>query len=234
MAIIAALSCTGCRKRSDAPLPYAQVSIRLVHEVDDQPLVFDTLLYRNKAGDIYSLSRLQYYLSNIRLYRNRQLVYAADTVVYIDASGSPAPVLLRHVPAGSFDSLACFIGVDPLHNIHGKLPATAEHIAMEWPDVMGGGYHFIKLEGHWKDAGFTPGFAVHLGTDPYIVAAGCKANGTIIAGRENRITLCMNISEWFENPHTYSFPGDGVYTMGDTVLMRQISENGRDVLRIKP
>jgi len=232
--VTAALAFPGCRKKEDAALPYATAGISVVHEAGRQPLVFDTLLYRNQAGEAYSVSTLQYFLSNIRLYRNGQQVYAADTVLYIDAAKPGSPFLLSGVPAGRFDSLACFIGVDPAHNVHGTLPADAQHIAMEWPDVMGGGYHFIKLEGHWQDSGFTPGFAVHLGTDPYLVAAGCRADGTITAGRENNITLVMDVNEWFAHPNTYSFAADGVYTMGDPALMRRISENGRDVLRMRP
>ena len=41
---------------------------------------------------------------------------------------------------------------------------------MAWPTAMGGGYHFMKVEGHYLDTSNTiQGFAIHLGKNNNLV-----------------------------------------------------------------
>jgi len=196
--------------------------------LSNKQLFWDSLMYQNAAGENYSISRLQYYISHLRFFKNTQLVYFLDTVFYVDAMFNNQ-ILLNKIPAGAYDSMAMYIGVDPTHNIHGKIPATAENIAMQWPINMGGGYHFLKLEGHWLDNGQQPGFAIHLGTNPYLIHAGSKGNINVGSSKTNQLTLTMNINEWFTHPLDFSFSKDGGYTMGEDTLMQRIMENGKDV-----
>lgn len=233
LALFAAFIFAGCNSKDESPLPNAALTIEFVHEVNHQPLYFDSLMYTNNAGEEYSVSKLSYYLSNFHFYFQQQLVFTADTVLYIDAKKNIS-INIAEAIAGNVDSISFFIGLDASWNVHGKIAATAENVAMEWPDAMGGGYHFIKLEGHWKDGMQTPGFAIHLGTNPYVVTAGCKADFGISATEQNKITMAMNVNEWFESPYRYSFSTDGVYTMGNAALMEKIKENGDDVIQIKP
>jgi hypothetical protein len=188
-------------------------------------------MYQNGARELYSISRLNYFLSDIAFYKSGAPVYKIDTVVYIDAKNSYS-LITPDVSPFSYDSISYSIGVPASYNAHGKLAPTYENIAMEWPDAMGGGYHFLKLEGHWKYAGSVAGYTVHLGTDAYLVRGGCRTTGYVSAGAENIITLRMDINEWLEHPNTYSFSTDGVYTMGNAALMKKISENGRDVIQV--
>ena len=41
--------------------------------------------------------------------------------------------------------------------------------------------------------------------------------------------MTMNVNEWFKNPNIYNFNTDGVFTMGDTILMKKLLQNGADV-----
>lgn len=223
-----------CKHKDQDPVPETQLKISLSHRVGNMSLWYDTLAYRNKAGETYSVSKLHYFISDIRFYNNNRLVFTADTVVYIDAEKGDHSLGVYTVSPFSYDSVACYIGVPPAHNEHGKLAPTYEHTAMEWPESMGGGYHFMKLEGHWQDTNRTPGYTVHLGKNPYLVSSGCSATGTLIAGQGHVAALEMDINEWFENPHTYSFQVDGSYTMNMAALMQKIAENGENVIGVKP
>lgn len=223
-----------CRHKDQDPSPATRLEITLSHKVGDMPLWYDSLAYRNKAGEIYSVSKLHYFISDIRFYKNNRLVFTADTVVYIDAATGDYSLGIYNVPAFSYDSIACYIGVPPALNEHGRLARTYENTAMEWPKAMGGGYHFIKLEGHWLDTNRTPGYTVHLGRNPYLVTGGCKAAGMQVSNKEHIVALEMDINEWFENPRVYSFQADGTYTMNMAALMQKIAENGQDVIRVKP
>jgi hypothetical protein len=212
-------------------VPATSLSISINHQVDAFQLTWDSLVYQNAKAEIYSLNRLQYYISQVRFYKSNALVFTIDTVLYVDAHNNNS-ILIKNTPAFSFDSIGFFIGVDPAHNINGKLAPTAENIEMEWPETMGGGYHFLKMEGHWKDGLDKPGFAMHVGTTAQLVSAGAKGSYSLESAKINKFTLTMNINEWFTHPYNYSFKTDGNYTMGDATLMQRISTNGKDVFTI--
>lgn len=223
---------SACKKEDSTDVGFADLSIHLSFEVDGAPLAFDTLRYINDAGEQYSVTRLEYFLSNFRFYKNGLPLFSKDTTIYVNARNTGS-FLLRQLPAGSFDSIACYIGIDSANNVHGNLPQTTEIVGMEWPDMMGGGYHFLKLEGHWQDTAGTPGYAMHLGTNMMLVHAGSSVGYTVRSGATNSINLVMNLNEWYRNPANYSFDQDGVYTMGDMMLMTKIAHNGADVLQFK-
>lgn len=233
LAVLSALFAAGCRPNSGNPTPYTNVTINLSHNIDGRPLYFDSLMYSNNAGELYSVSNLEYYISSIRFYYRQKISFSSDTVIYIDARKPYITLPFYNVPEGSIDSVAFYIGIDPAHNIHGKIAPTAQNVTMEWPDAMGGGYHFMKLEGHWKDGSAQPGFAVHLGTNTYLVQAGASLKRTISAATANNFSASMNINEWFRNPNIYSFSKDGVYTMGNATLMGKVRDNGADVIQFK-
>lgn len=218
----------GCKKtdRTNGVL-----NVEVNHTVDGAPLIWDSLLYTNQAGNVYSVERLQYYLSDFRFYANKVFIAQKDTVLYVDArKGEANHFMLDKVPLAYFDSVSFMIGVSPQKNITNGLPATMENTIMAWPEMMGGGYHFMKLEGRWKDGQQTPGFAMHIGTQGLQVQAGMPCDVAVTTGG-TKLQLTMNINEWFRNPHTFNFANDGVYIMGNVPLMRKIQENGWDVFR---
>jgi hypothetical protein len=44
------------------------------------------------------------------------------------------------------------------------LSTTLDNLNMAWPTAMGGGYHFLKMEGHYLDSLNTnQGYAIHIG-----------------------------------------------------------------------
>jgi hypothetical protein len=112
------------------------------------------------------------------------------------------------------------------------LPANTENISMVWPDAMGGGYHFMKMEGYFKDGTTTPGYAMHLGTNA--CKFNCKVYSSInINNDTHNLNMEMNINEWYRNPQNFNFNTDGNYIMGNMPLMMKIVNNGFDVFKIK-
>ena len=175
--------------------------------------------------------RYAHHSASIRFSKNGAVVHGEDTVLYVDALAA-AGLTLEGLPEGSVDSVSFYIGIPADRNVHGAIPPTAANVAMEWPDAMGGGYHFLKLEGHWTQGGAPLGYAAHLGTNRWLIPTGVRATLQLPGGGERKAALTMEINGWFESPHTYSFANDGVYTMGDSVLMRRIAENGKDIFKL--
>lgn len=228
------ITITACRKEKANIIPApsrGDINVQLKYNVDGNPLVFDTLIYTNAAGNLYSVSKVRYYLSRFSFYTAGVAKYSSDTIIYADALVSQQ-VTFKNVPVGTYDSVSYNIGLDQAQNISNSLPATLENINMGWPDMMGGGYHFLQLEGHWKDSTGNLGYAMHIGKNGFLVKAGTKKTVQVQGGKTLKLAMNMNINEWFANPHMYDIDKDGVYSMGNATLMKKLSENGRDVFDI--
>lgn len=233
--LVAAIAFTSCRKEKENVIPAPPtggLAINVGCQVDGKQLYFDSLMYTNAAGNQYSVTKVHYYLSRFRLYKEGNVKYSSDTIIYVDAEQA-MNFLFRNVPVMTYDSLSFHIGLDEAQNKSNSLPATTENVNMGWPDVMGGGYHFLKLEGHWIDSSRKLGYAMHIGNNGFLVRAGVTTNIEVQGGKTISRKLMMNINEWFAHPNTYNLATDGVYSMGNVQLMKKLSENGGDVFTIE-
>jgi hypothetical protein len=207
------------------------MALRVNHVCNNQILIYDSLLYINAAGEAYRIEHLEYYLSDFTLYSSDGTIYTDSSVYYIDAR-SPEQVLINldSIPPGHYYKMTCHVGVDSLRNVEGSLPNTMENAAMVWPEFMGGGYHFMKLEGRFQSAALW-GFAVHLGSNQALPLCEMQTDFALKYINHSAM-MTMDVNEWFQIPHTYSFINDGNYTMGNQILMGKIRDNGKDVLSI--
>ena len=236
---------TNCKrdnnKGNDTPTPSSATTtnFEISYEVDGKALSPDTMIYKNPFGVPYSVSRLQYFISKIKLYKTDGSVWSPDSdYFYMDGLKYLMYKLpLGKVPAGEYNKIEFYIGLPPELNKHGAIANTQENIDMEWPTMMGGGYHFIKFEGSYKvhPDSMKKGFAVHLGTNSALVSVTINLQTPIkISGdQEINIPLVMNLNEWFRNPHDYNFATQKAYTMNDSLARATIAQNGQDVFYYK-
>ena len=113
---------------------------------------------------------------------------------------------------------------------------------MFWPDLLGGGYHYMKLNGKFLDAeGRLAPLAIHLGIGQnedhslfyqnYFTVE-LPIDFTITETSENQLDLTMNIDNWFRNPNLYDFNEYGSHIMQNQAAQQALKENGNDVFRI--
>ena len=224
-----------CRKTNTNPtvVHKGSINLELSYNVNGQPLIFDSMMYTNAAGNKYSVEKIHYYLSDLVFYANGIVKHRSDSVIYIDArKSSYSNIKITDIPVSNFDSISFNIGLNSTKNISNSLSPTSENVNMGWPDMMGGGYHFLKLEGHWKDNATTVGYAMHIGNSKFVIKGGVKHSMAIESNKTVSLKMDMNINEWFANPHTYDLDKDGVYSMGNMPLMKKLSENGSNVFSI--
>jgi len=124
------------------------------------------------------------------------------------------------------------LGIDSTRNKIFALPATTDNLNMAWPDIMGGGYHFIKLEGYYIDTiNVKRGFAVHLGKNTNL--ASIKISHPMSQKTANqKYVLAFDVNEVFTNPYIYNFNIDNNYTMADAGAMLKIKTNISDAFKI--
>ena len=221
-----ALLVTGCKKEeADPPTPVASAPaiLSVSHVVDDRSLTYDTLLYTNEAGTLFSVTRLEYYLSELVLIGTGST--ANDTLHgpwYVNAA-EVSDFNLSILRAGTYSGATMLLGLQPALNLTDSLPNTIANINMAWPEPMGGGYHFIKFEGHFVSGGAQVGYAMHVGKNDFLPQCDLP-QGFTITGSGGKLLLTFNLNEVFRTPHTYDLSA-GNYSMGNMALMTQLKEN---------
>jgi hypothetical protein len=228
---------TSCKKdKDDDPIPTpppvkeTNLVININYNVDGQNIIYDSLRYFNEAGNNYSISKLQFYLSGFKFIKDDGSDFVTNNVFYVDIRVAGTNTLtFKNFPAGNYTGMEFYVGLDSTHNLTNALPNTIENVNMAWPEPMGGGYHFMKLEGHFVSGASTFGYAMHIGLNPYLVEAGANKAFTVTKDINNNVSLNMNINEWYKNPFIYDFDIDGNYSMGNMQAMTKLAANGKDV-----
>ncbi|MEZ5147907.1 MAG: hypothetical protein R2759_12810 [Bacteroidales bacterium] len=121
---------------------------------------------------------------------------------------------------------------------------------MFWPEFLGGGYHYMKLNGKWLPAGQTsPNYSIRLlgrgqvyysypdsitGTSDNQFNVSLPASGfTILADETVEIQITMNVENWFNDPHIYDHDIYGGYIMQNQEAMEMVKQNGHNVFTIQ-
>ncbi|CCH55109.1 hypothetical protein BN8_04344 [Fibrisoma limi BUZ 3] len=144
--------------------------------VGTEDLRLQTGIYNNAAGEQFSVSLLNYFVSNVRLKRadGSEYVVPQDSSYFLIKEAEPASqtVTITNVPAGDYVGVSYLIGVDSLRSTmdisrrKGVLePAGAHNGGMYWD--WNSGYIFFKLEGVSPQAPVNPAgtrsFVYHVG-----------------------------------------------------------------------
>lgn len=224
-----------CKKVTPLPQPKVnELQLSIQYNIDNVSYVTNINKYINQAGNHFSISRVSYYLSQIKLIKSDNSSVLVKEYQYVDADNTSSNKLIfNSIPIGDYIGIKFNIGLDSLHNISDALPTTMENINMAWPQMMGGGYHFLKMEGNFLDSlGQSFGYAMHLGTNVCLIPIMLNKKFTVSADSKLSFNLVMNINEWYKNPNIFDFNKDGNYIMGNMMLMKKITENGIDVFTL--
>ena len=249
--ILFALLAVACTKRNDK----AEIDLNIGYEINGQPLVTDTLCYTNEAGNQFLITEIQWFLSNIQLldpdgdwqsFRQREAMDSVaeltEHIFYIDTDIPESQTLRgKEIPVGHYTALRFTFGLDDIDNYTGLFSDPPES-DMFWPDVLGGGHHYMKLNGKFvgSPGRLTP-LAIHLGIGQNNDCTEFYQNYFIVelpidfdvkANADNHLDLTMVIDNWFRNPHTIDFNAFGSHIMQNQTAQRLLNGNGKDVFKI--
>ena len=125
-------------------------------------------MYRNAAGNLYEVNDVQFFISHVRLESSSgEMVEIADNqgIHYTDIRipGTLSWSIADELPAEEYKSITFVFGLEGAQNSTGFFPNPPEN-NMSWPDVLGGGYHYMKINGRWIDgSGVRQPFNLHSG-----------------------------------------------------------------------
>jgi hypothetical protein len=197
------------------------LTLDLKMKVADEDLELGTGSYTNSAANAYKVERVLFYLSEITAHYQGGLSEEIAEYHYFDAS-APATMTLtkKHVAHGKIDSLTFVFGMRGDLNKDYALPATTEHINMQWPTPMGGGYHYMKFEGKFLglDAEMH-NYNIHMGrlvnsmgsTDPMFTLT-LPLDGKDVGAVNFHMEVAMDLDGWFtgEKPYNMEDYGEGI------------------------
>ncbi|MDF9795594.1 hypothetical protein OKW21_000857 [Catalinimonas alkaloidigena] len=208
--VVFAVSC----KDAEKPEGRASLKLNFSHYVDGEALQFNTARYTNALGEVFSLSKVRYYISNIKL-RNKLKgeVYLMPESYHLVGTedGDVFEILIEDVPIGDYNQMEFAIGVDNSTSTStDKVGALDPSNDMAWN--WNTGYKFLLVEGTYYAANDQhKALVYHVGGDPsyrkltYTLGEDGIPELSIIAASEVQVNVWLDIAELFRGPNTLSF-----------------------------
>ncbi|MDT8411245.1 MAG: hypothetical protein RQ875_02180 [Vicingaceae bacterium] len=204
------------------PSTEANVAIDLDHffnGVGVSSTNFNQIIFTNAFGNNLSISKVRYLLSNFKFHRghpHHDTITINDfKLVDLSVPGSDVLVLSQKLPKGDYEGLSFTLGFIPTDNISNFYPSL-NSVNWNWPAALGGGYHYLQLEGQFVDSSSaTVNYAYHWGTareitvtndtifHPNFGNANLANNAYTISADDVEFHLFVNLDQWFENPNTW-------------------------------
>lgn len=233
---------TGCKKGNDtvnAAVETVPITVEFDNIVDGQNLFLNAVNYSNGAGERFTVSMLQYFISNIRLRKTDGSWFTVpqDSSYFLIKESDPLTRYARFsAPPGDYDMLSFIVGVDSLRSTMdiskrtGVLdPTTGTDDAMYW--TWNSGYIFFKMEGTSTAAPIDPTgqqkYRYHIGgfggysaptfNNIKTVTLDLTAAGISQArkGRRTNIHLMVDIMKLFNGPTILSIASNPAVMFSD-------------------
>ncbi|MEN8247869.1 MAG: MbnP family protein [Bacteroidota bacterium] len=206
------------------------LTFEFTHFVDGAPVAMDQLIYQNALEQDFSIKTIKYFISDVKLYKSDNTVISLNDIHYIDGRDSTTVsyTFTNKIHEGDYTKISFVHGLTPINNVTGSLGLDLDRL-MEWPIPMGGGYHYMKLEGAYLTEGNY--FNFHAGAFegiPYEIDINIEKPFSVVGDKLN-IKLVMEIQNWFTDPIDWDFNYFGPAIMDNHEAQETIQANGHNV-----
>lgn len=197
---------------------------------------FNIIKFENAHGELMSIVKLRYLISNIILHKSDGTELTIDGYYLIDLTNNETSTFVQGIPFDNYSGISFIFGFNESDNIDGAyndLNATS----WNWPSMLGGGYHFMQFEGKYSDNGLESPFAYHMGTakvsDGVFEQNFFSVNlGGFSFSKDSTLDLKMNIAEWFVNPYEWDLNTYNVNLMPNYNAQKLMQQNGQSVFSL--
>src|SRR5690554_4931383 len=210
--------------------------IKFKHKIDNIAVDFDTVKYVNDFGNDFSIETIRYFVSNVAFVKSNGDVVNITNAIYVDAREAVynQKKFTTAIPNGEYTEMRFTFGLDSVMNQTGAFNNFPE-AAMEWPMMMGGGYHYMKLEGRYEDQGSYNHFNFHTGplnNNKNYFQVAVPMSLTVSNGSFD-VSLSMEIQNWFKNPNSFDLTTISQGMMGSQTKQELVKSNGFDVFSVE-
>jgi hypothetical protein len=232
---------SSCHKEKTAAL-----SVSFAFQVDGQVLEQDVRKYVNAAGNQYEVNEVMFFISDIKLYKTDGSVVVRDRIHYVDIDvPSTLDWDLGMIPQGAYEVVSFTFGLKDAQNRSNYFVNPPE-CNMSWPEVMGGGYHYMKINGKWlSDNGQVTPFNLHTGRGQIYDETGdvvefvdnsftvsSEVPFTVKENGEN-LQLVMDINQWFNAKRMFDLEEWGGSIMQNQAAQEILKQNGPYVFELR-
>ena len=194
----------------------ATLEIAVRHTFNGEPLLLDSLRYKNGAGETQSFTRVSYLLSGFAIERDDGTwIEFPDQHAWMDAAKGRTTLRLNGIAAGKYRALRFHVGPDAKANASDPAKLAAEHPlnanlnGLHWS--WQGGYIFLAIEGLFRTgAPELKGFAHHLARDPNRTRISLAA--PLDLTHDAAVLLDFDLGALLNAPRPLSFEKDGAAT----------------------
>lgn len=229
--LLSAITITACKKNKPEPAEdedhdhtHSTGSMSLYFEsvVGSDSLALNTGTYINQNNDTFTVSKFDYYISNIKFINTSGGNYSEVESYHLIKSNDASTQLftINNVPVGNYNQIVLTIGIDSTRNVSGAQTGALDPVhGMFWS--WSSGYIMAKLEGNSPQAP-SGNFEFHIGgyygansavktiTLPFPIVA--NVDGHTIP----EVHLKTDLLEFFKSPTTINFATMPVVTMPGT------------------
>lgn len=238
-----AFAIIGCNNDDDVAVD-AAVTFEFTQNWDGDPVTASNFngasSYTNALGTTLTISKLRYLISGIELHKADGSTIKFDDYQLIDVTDVNSLKLnpTLRVPTGEYTGISFIYGFNEADNVSGAYP-DLNAASWNWPDMLGGGYHFMQMEGKYEDAnGALRSYAYHHGTarvsegvfEQNYLSFDFERNFTISG--DTSIEIKMDVSEWYKNPYTWDLNVYDTDLMMNYAAQKYMHDNGASVFSI--
>lgn len=191
-----------CRKNKGTTLSEsARVQISFQNKVAGQPVEYGKYNYTNLAGNLYTITLLKYYVTNVVLTTDDNVDIKLNNYDLIDAFdvANFSTIDAGEIPNGVYKSMRFNLGIDSTRNHTGAQDGDLDpmhNMIWNWNT----GYLFLKHEGKFiNNTSDTTDLQYHLGTDLAYSTISVPINMEI-SGAAKTLNIEFDLNSMYDSP----------------------------------
>ncbi|CAM1334580.1 MbnP family protein [Tenacibaculum aestuariivivum] len=222
---------------NDEPIKEVTVKVNFSQNWDGTTIEksdLSTTEFTNKLGTKLTIDRLRYLISKITLTNGNEKATIFDGYQLVDLSDNNSLIhnLPEKIKEGSYNLTVTF-GFNENDNIDGNYQ-DLNTASWNVPIMLGGGYHFMQLDGKYKNStGVQKAYNYHV-IRAYNTATKKAEDtsfsinlGSITIKNNATIEIKMNIAEWFKDPYNWDLNDKNINLMMNYDAQKLMNENGK-------
>ena len=235
---------TSCNK--DNGVSQVQITFKFSHNWDGTAVSnanFNSIIYTNANGEDLSISKLRYLISKITFKKSSGETFILDGYNLVDVTNNTNQSFtpITTIPDGDYSKVSFTFGFDNDDNYNENY-IDLNSASWNVPELLGGGYHYMQLEGKFIDNTTTEtGYAYHTiravdnsGATQVFQDTFFEVDlGAINITNNATFNIEMNIAEWFKNPNTWDLNVLNQMLMPNSSAQIMMYENGQNVFNLE-
>lgn len=237
---------TSCDNDKDNDIIEANITFSFDHTWDDTHITntdFNTIQYTNANGEEMSIEKLRYLISKITFEKTTGEVIILEGYNLVDVTNNENLTFTSTttIETGTYSNVSFTFGFDNDDN-YNQTYTDLNSASWNVPDMLGGGYHFMQLEGKFiNNEAIETGYAYHT-----IRAVDNSGNnlifqdtffevdlGEVTITNDATCNIEMNIAEWFTTPNTWDLNVLNNVLMPNLNAQVMMHENGQNVFSLE-